>query len=138
MMMKTITPIDVHGIRFDYDANDPIICLLENQLTLADRIELEVMNEEGISWDTLPQSLESQDDSNDMLLHQPYDEKGENKEIEPTPYFSLAYAHFQAQKKIQDIDALMEVFESPIISNEVDKCWLDGAFISQKAMMNTH
>lgn len=69
MMMKTITPIDVHGIRFDYDANDPIICLLENQLTLADRIELEVMNEEGISWDTLPQSLESQDDSNDMLLH---------------------------------------------------------------------
>ncbi|AWW55578.1 hypothetical protein AB6W72_02765 [Pasteurella multocida] len=96
------------------------------------------MNEEGISWDTLPQSLESQDDSNDMLLHQPYDEKGENKEIEPTPYFSLAYAHFQAQKKIQDIDSLMEVFESPIISNEVDKYWLYGAFISQKAMMNTH
>lgn len=127
MMMKTTTLIDVHGIRFDYDANDPIICLLENQPTLADRIALEVMNEEGISWD-----------SNDMLLHQPYDEKGENKEIEPTPYFSLAYAHFQAQKKIQDIDALMEVFESPIISNEVDKYWLDGAFISQKAMMNTH
>lgn len=32
----------------------------------------------------------------------------------------------------------MEVFESPIISNEVDKYWLDGAFISQKTMMNTH
>ncbi|ACA32246.1 hypothetical protein [Histophilus somni] len=137
-MMKTITPIDVHGIRFDYDTNDPITCLLENQPTLADRIALKVMNEEGISWDTLPQSLESQDDSNDMLLHQPYDEKGENKEIEPTPYFSLAYAHFQVQKKIQDIDSVMEVFESPIISNEVDKYWLDRAFIGQKAMMNTH
>lgn len=138
MMMKTTTPIDVHGIRFDYDANDPIICLLENQPTLADRIALEVMNEEGISWDIPSQSLEPKGDSDDMLLHQPYNEKGENKEIEPTPYFSLAYAHFQAQKKMQDIDALMEVFESPIISNEVDKYWLDRAFISQKAMMNTH
>ena len=138
MMMKTTTPIDVHGIRFDYDANDPIICLLENQPTLADRIALEVMNEEGISWNIPSQSLELKGDSDDMLLHQPYDEKGENKESEPMPYFSLDYAHFQAQKKIQDIDSLMEVFESPIISNEVDKYWLDGAFISQKAMMNTH
>lgn len=137
MMMKTTTPIDVHGIRFDYDANDPIICLLENQPTLADRIALEVMNEEGISWDIPSQSLEPKGDS-EGILHRPYYEKGENQEIEPMPYFCLAYAHFQAQKKIQDIDSLMEVFESPIISNEVDKYWLDGAFISQKAMMNTH
>lgn len=98
-MMKTTTPIDVHGIRFDYDANDPIICLLENQPILADRIALEVMNEEGISWDIPSQSLEPKGNPDDMLLHQPYDEKGENKESEPIPYFSLDYAHFQAQKK---------------------------------------
>ncbi|MDA5613806.1 hypothetical protein [Pasteurella multocida] len=34
------------------------------------------MNEEGISWDTLPQSLESQDDSNDMLS---------NRAVKPRP-----------------------------------------------------
>lgn len=136
-MMKTTSLIDVHSICFDYDADDPVMCLLENQLTLAEKIALEVMNEEGIPWDT-PSILKHQDNSDDMLLHQPYDEKGENKESEPIPCFSLAYAHFQSQTKIQDVDALMEVFDSPIISNEVDKYWLDRVFISQKAMMNTH
>lgn len=95
MMMKTTTPIDVHGIRFDYDANDPIICLLENQPTLADRIALEVMNEEGISWDIPSQSLEPKGDS-EGILHRPYYEKGENKEIEPTltlVWLTLTFRH---------------------------------------------
>lgn len=139
--MKSINPIDVHLIHFNYDEDDPVICLLENRLTFEEFMSLELtdntsVSDNAISWEkVLPNNIPQPE--TDHLISQPYYESAPKK-TEPYPDLSLDYARFQAQQKIREIDSLMEVFEQAIIADDADKYWLDRAFIVQKALSNLH
>ncbi|OBX06399.1 hypothetical protein QV08_10355 [Gallibacterium salpingitidis] len=91
-------------------------------------------NEEWLPWDDV---IEQQEES-DAILTPLYYEFLQPKENEPFPEFSSAYACFQAQQKISQIDALMETFEKPIIASEINEYWIDGYTINQKIITNIH
>ncbi|PVX39785.1 hypothetical protein C8D76_105128 [Pasteurella langaaensis DSM 22999] len=126
--MKSIMSIDIHSIYFDDEIGNI------HDTVQDDTVWLALENEEGLSWDDV---MEQQEES-DVILPSPYYEFLQSEENEPFPEFSSAYACFQAQQKISQIDALMETFEKPIIASEMNEYWIDGYTITQKIITNIH